>query len=725
MSTRTRLGNLDIATELVEFVRHEALPGSGVEEGTFWAGAERLITELEPRVRAALVRRDELQHSLDGHEVAAMIHDPEEYADFLRATGYLEPEPKDFTITTTGVDDEVALQAGPQLVVPLLNARFATNAANARWGSLYDALYGSDAIDEANGKTREGAYNPVRGAEVIARVRLFLDDFFPLTEGTHADSHGYEVASGRLTARPGGLVAGLADPTQFVGFQGSAEAPSAILLRHNGLGVELVIDRSSEIGSGDAAGISDIVVESAPTAIMDLEDSVAAVDAEDKVLGYRNWLGLMQRTLSAEVTKDGASFTRRLHEDRVYETGDHRTITVPGTALLFIRQVGHHMFSDMVLDPQGQPVPEGIIDALVCGLASVHDLRGPTAGANSRAGSIYVVKPKLHGSEEVALTCDIFAGVERVLGLEPLTITLGIMDEERRTSVNLKACIAAAKDRVVFINTGFLDRTGDEIHSSMNVGPMVPKADMKHRPWLNVYEARNVEIGLACGFRGRAQIGKGMWAAPDNLADMLEAKLAQPLAGASCAWVPSPTAATLHALHYHAVDVPARQHALEEQPDLTDLASLLTPPVVDPASLSQEARQRELDTNVQSTLGYVVRWVDAGVGCSKVPDITGTPLMEDRATCRISSQMVSNWLRHGVVGAEMVEESLRRMAVVVDEQNAGDPAYVPMAPGFDGQAFLAARELLTQGVDQPNGYTEPILHRHRLARKAELAGVQA
>ena len=725
MSTRTRVGNLDVAVGLVEFVRDEALPGTGVSEAAFWAGAEALIAELSPRVRAALVRRDELQAKLDGHEVTALLHAPAEYAALLRELGYLEPEPEPFRITTTGVDTEVAVQAGPQLVVPLLNARFAINAANARWGSLYDAFYGTDAIDEADGRERAGAYNPVRGAAVIARGRRFLDEAFPLAEGSHADGGGYQVIDGRLVATLGERDTGLADPAQLVGFRGEADDPSAVLLVHHGLHAEITIDREHPIGAGDPAGVSDIVLESAVTAIMDLEDSVAAVDTEDKLLGYRNWLGLMQRTLTAEVTKDGSSFERRMHPGRVYATPGGGSLTLPGTSLLFIREVGHHMFTDTVRDAEGQPVPEGIVDALVCGLASVHDMRGAAAGSNSREGSIYVVKPKLHGSAEVALSCDILARVEALLGLAPLTIKLGIMDEERRTSANLKACIAAAADRVVFINTGFLDRTGDEIHTAMHAGPMVPKGAMKHQPWLNAYEARNVEIGLACGFRGRAQIGKGMWAAPDNMAEMLEAKIAHPLAGASCAWVPSPTAATLHALHYHAVDVAARQRELEDGPDLSELSQLLIAPLADPATLSVADRQRELDTNVQSTLGYVVRWIDAGVGCSKVPDITGTALMEDRATCRISSQMVSNWLRHGLVGGEMVDESLRRMAAVVDSQNAGDPAYVPMAPACDGQAFLAARELLTQGTTQPNGYTEPILHRRRIARKAELTGAPA
>ena len=725
MSTRTTVGRLDVAGELHEFVRTEALPGSGVREDDFWAGAEALIEQLAPRVRACLARRDELQQILDGPEAIEARDSPDDYVALLRAIGYLEPEPAPFTIATEGVDDEVAVQAGPQLVVPLLNARFATNAANARWGSLYDALYGSDVIDESDGREKTGAYNPARGAEVIARGRAFLDEHFPLADGAHADATAYAIADGGLQVTlAGGATAALADPAQLVGFRGEPAAPTAVLLVHHGLHAELVIDRDHPIGSGDAAGVADIVLESAVTAIMDLEDSVAAVDAADKLLGYRNWLGLIQRTLTEQVTKDGETFTRRLHEDRTYRTPGGGTVTLPGTSLLFIRQVGHHMFTEMIRDGDGQPVPEGIVDALVTGLASVHDLRGPAAGANSRTGSIYVVKPKLHGSEEVALTGAIFAGVEQALGLAPLTIKLGIMDEERRTSANLAACIAAARDRVVFINTGFLDRTGDEIHTSMRVGPMVPKGRMKGEPWLQAYEDRNVEIGLACGFAGRAQIGKGMWAAPDELAEMLEVKIAQPRAGASCAWVPSPTAATLHALHYHLVDVAARQRELAAEGGQggATLPQLLTVPVIDRDRLEEEDRLRELDTNVQSTLGYVVRWIDQGIGCSKVPDIHGTALMEDRATCRISSQMVSNWLAHRIVTEEEVDGALQRMAAVVDEQNAGDPAYVPMAPAYDGQAFLAARELLTDGAAQPSGYTEPILHRRRLARKRELAG---
>ena len=717
---RTTLEGLAVADALVGFVREQALPGTGVAEADFWAGLAAAVSELTPRLRELLERREELQTRLDSPEARERVGDPAAARAFLAEIGYLEPDPGPVTITTEGVDPEVALLAGPQLVVPLLNARFATNAANARWGSLYDALYGSDVIDEADGRERGGPYNPTRGAAVIARAKAFLDEHFPLESGSYAEATALRVVDGRLSVEGPDGASALTDAAQFVAFTGDEREPEAVLLRHHGLHVEIVIDPEHPVGAGDPAHVADVLVEAALTAIMDLEDSVAAVDTEDKLLGYANWLGLIQGTLTAEVRKDGSTFTRAMAGPRRYRTPEGGELELPGRALLFIRQVGHHMFSDMVLDAHGEPVPEGILDAFVCGLASVHDLRGERAGQNSRAGSIYVVKPKMHGPAEVALTVEMLARVEATLGLAPATIKLGIMDEERRTSVNLKACIAAAKDRVVFINTGFLDRTGDEIHTAMALGPVVRKGAMKNAAWLSAYEDRNVAIGLACGFRGRAQIGKGMWAAPDNLAEMLEVKIAHPRSGASCAWVPSPTAATLHALHYHAVDVAARQRELEAAPGPERLEDLLTVPLVDPAEVSPTEREQELDLNVQSTLGYVVRWIDQGVGCSKVPDLGGTPLMEDRATCRISSQMVSNWLVHGLVGLEQVDASLRRMAAVVDSQNAGDPAYVPMAPACDGQAFLAARELLTQGMAQPAGYTEPILHRRRIARKAEL-----
>lgn len=723
MTETVQVGRLRVAAPLHAFIAEEALPGTGVEEDAFWAGAEALIHDLTPQIRACLARRAELQGALETPVGRAATADPATAETFLRDIGYLEPDPGPVRITTTDVDTEIAEQAGPQLVVPLLNARFVTNAANARWGSLYDALYGSDVIDETDGRSADGPYNPVRGAAVIARGRAFLDEHFPLREGSHADVCAYRIAAGALAAdRSGadgadGAGTGLADPSQLRGFRGPAEAPSALALSHHGLHVEVRIDREHPIGATDTAGVCDIALEAALTAIMDLEDSVAAVDVADKLVGYRNWLGLMQGTLTAEVAKDGTRFTRALAGDRTYTAVAGGELRLKGRALLFVRQVGHHMFSDMICDGDGAPVPEGIVDALVCGLIGVHDLRGPRAGGNSRARSLYVVKPKLHGPAEVALTVELCARVEAILGLAPRTIKLGIMDEERRTSLNLKACIAAAADRVVFINTGFLDRTGDEIHTSLTVGPMVPKATMKSQAWLGAYEDANVTTGLACGFAGVAQIGKGMWAAPDNLADMLEAKIAHPQAGANCAWVPSPTAATLHALHYHAVDVAARQRELAATTAEVRLGDLLTLPLLHPDSLSDAERLAELDTNVQSTLGYVVRWIDQGVGCSKVPDITGTPLMEDRATCRISSQMVANWLAHGIVTVAEVEASLAKMAAVVDAQNAGDPHYVAMAPACDGHAFRAARELLLEGAAQPCGYTEPILHHRRIAAK--------
>jgi len=709
-----QVGGLRVNEALYQFVGQEALPGTGVDANAFWAGAEALIHEFAPRNRELLALRSTMQTAIDAYHLSLGQERPDyaDYVKFLTSIGYLAPEPADFEITTSGVDPEVSVQAGPQLVVPILNARFATNAANARWGSLYDALYGADVISEDDGRSRTSTYNPVRGAAVIARGRALLDEYAPLADGSHADATSYQVDEKGLTVTAGDVPVRLADPSQFVGYRGAADSPEKILLVHHGLHIEIHIDRNHPVGADDPAGIKDLVLEAAVTTIMDLEDSVAAVDAADKVLGYRNWLRLMQGTLVQRVDKDGRTFTRTMNPDRVYSTVDGAEITLPGRALLFIRQVGLLMTTDAVLDRDGQEVPEGLLDALVCTLCSLHDLRGNSALRNSRAGSIYAVKPKLHGPEEVAFSCAVFAAVERLLGLPPLTIKIGIMDEERRTSVNLKACVYEARDRVAFINTGFLDRTGDEIHTSMHAGPMVRKTDMRNQPWIRTYEDNNVDVGLAAGFRGRAQIGKGMWAAPDNLAEMLEQKIGHPQAGASCAWVPSPTAATLHALHYHQVDVSQRQRELAGRAPARR-EELLTIPLGDPASLTAEQRQAELENNLQGVLGYVVRWVDAGIGCSKVPDIHGTALMEDRATCRISSQHVANWLRHDVVSLEEVEQTLRRMAAVVDSQNAGDPAYQPMAPLFGGAAFRAARALVLEGLDQPSGYTEPILHAHR------------
>ncbi|SQE00077.1 MULTISPECIES: malate synthase G [unclassified Parafrankia] len=709
---------LRVASELHQFVAEEALPGSGVDQAAFWAGAAEIINELTPRNRELLARRDELQQAVDDyHRRTPGRPAQSDYAEFLTSIGYLLDEPAPFTITTDGVDDEIATQAGPQLVVPLLNARYAVNAANARWGSLYDALYGSDVIDETDGKERAGGYNPTRGAAVIARVREILDRSFPLASGSHADATRYAVDADGLVVTIDGAAVRLADPALFVGFRGEGDEPTAVLLTHHGLHIEIQVDRNHPVGAGDRAGVSDVVVEAAVTTIMDLEDSVAAVDAADKVLGYRNWLQLMQRRLTAEVDKGGRAFTRVLAADREYTTADGGTVTLPGRSMLLIRQVGLLMTTDAVLDRDGRPVPEGILDALVTGLGSVHDLRGDTAGGNSRTGSAYVVKPKMHGPDEVAFTVELMSRVERLLQLPPATIKLGIMDEERRTSVNLRRCVYEARDRVVFINTGFLDRTGDEIHTSMLAGPMVRKAAMREATWIRVYEDNNVDAGLALGFPGRAQIGKGMWAAPDNLADMMTQKIGHPLAGASCAWVPSPTAAALHALHYHEVSVADRQRELAGRRP-ADRLELLTVPLAEPAAAwSPEEVAAEVDNNVQGVLGYVVRWVELGIGCSKVPDLTGTPLMEDRATCRISSQHVANWLRHGIVSREQVEESLRRMAALVDAQNAGEPGYRPMAPAFEELAFAAARALLLEGADQPNGYTEPLLHEHRRAQK--------